>query len=83
MADQFFVSPPYLSRRFKEKTGITFGEYLEDIRMDKAQEYLINSEAPIADISERVGYQDPAYFAKVFKQKYHISPREYRHKNKS
>jgi two-component system response regulator YesN len=81
VADLFFVTPPYLSRRFKEKTGITFGEYLEDIRMDKAQEYLINTEAPIADISERVGYQDPAYFAKVFKQKYHISPSEYRHKH--
>lgn len=81
-ADKFFVTPSYLSRRFREKTGITFGEYLEDIRMDKAQEYLINSQAPIADISEQVGYQDPAYFAKVFKQKYHLSPSEYRHKNK-
>jgi two-component system response regulator YesN len=82
MADLFFVTPPYLSRRFKEKTGITFGEYLEDIRMDKAQEYLINSEAPIADIAEQVGYQDQAYFARVFKQKYHISPREYRLRHK-
>jgi two-component system response regulator YesN len=82
IADLFFITPPYLSRRFKEKTGITFGEYLEDIRMDKAQEYLINSEAPIADIAERVGYQDQAYFARVFKQKYHISPREYRLRHK-
>jgi two-component system response regulator YesN len=82
IADLFFVTPPYLSRRFKEKTGITFGEYLEDIRMDKAQEYLINSEAAIADIAEQVGYQDQAYFAKVFKQKYHISPREYRLRHK-
>jgi two-component system response regulator YesN len=81
-ADLFFVTPPYLSRRFKEKTGTTFGEYLEDIRMEKAQEYLVNTEAPIADISERVGYQDQAYFAKVFKQKYHLSPSEYRFKNK-
>jgi two-component system response regulator YesN len=82
VADLFFVTPSYLSRRFKEKTGVTFGEYLEDIRMDKAQEYLINTEAPIADISERVGYQEPAYFAKVFKQKYHLSPSEYRFRHK-
>jgi two-component system response regulator YesN len=81
-ADQFFVSPSYLSRRFKEKTGITFGKYLEDIRMDRALEYLINSQAPVADISKQVGYQDPAYFAKIFKQKYHLSPSEYRHKNR-
>jgi two-component system response regulator YesN len=82
VADLFFVTPPYLSRRFKEKTGINFGEYLEDIRIDKALEYLINTEAPIADISEQVGYQEPAYFTKVFKQKYRISPREYRIRHK-
>jgi two-component system response regulator YesN len=82
LAEQFYVSAPYLSRRFKEKTGLTLMEYLEDIRMDKAQEYLVNSEAQIADISEQVGYFEPAYFAKVFKKKYSLSPSEYRQKNK-
>jgi AraC-like DNA-binding protein/CheY-like chemotaxis protein len=82
LAARFYVSPPYLSRRFKEKTGITFVEYLENIRMDKAREYLINSEAPVADISEQVGYMEPAYFTKVFKRKYKVPPSEYRLKNK-
>jgi AraC-like DNA-binding protein len=83
VAAHFYVSPPYLSRRFREKTGLTFVEYLEDIRMDRAREYLLNSSAQIADISEQVGYLDPAYFAKIFKKKYNLSPSEYRMKNKS
>jgi two-component system response regulator YesN len=83
LAGKFYVSSPYLSRRFREKTGLTLIEYLEDIRMDKAQEYLINSEAQIADISEQVGYMDPAYFAQVFKKKYNLSPSEYRQRNKT
>ena len=83
LARHFYVSPPYLSRRFRKKTGITFVEYLEDIRMDKAKEYLTNSEVQIADVSEQVGYLDPAYFAKVFKRKYRMSPSEYRFQNKS
>ncbi|MDR2477505.1 MAG: response regulator [Treponema sp.] len=78
LARQFFVTPPYLSRRFKEKTGLTFIEYLEDIRLEKAEEFLAGSDAKINDISEQVGYMDPNYFAKVFRRKYHLSPSDYR-----
>ncbi|MDR2792834.1 MAG: helix-turn-helix domain-containing protein [Treponema sp.] len=78
LADKFYVSPSYLSRRFKEKTGITFVQYLEDIRMEKAREYLSRSNAQITDISEQVGYMDLSYFSKVFKKKYLVSPSYYR-----
>ena len=82
LAFHFYISPPYLSRRFKEKTGVTLVEYLEDVRLDKAREYLVNSEAQIADICQQVGYMDPAYFAKLFKRKFNVSPSEYRLRNK-
>ena len=78
LAAYFYVSPPYLSRRFREKTGNTLGEYLEDIRMEKAREYLEQSESLIIEVAEQVGYLDPNYFAKVFKKKYHLSPSDYR-----
>jgi two-component system response regulator YesN len=78
LADKFYVSPSYLSRRFKEKTGVTLVQYLEDIRMEKAREYLSRSNAQITDISEQVGYMDPAYFSKVFKKKHLVSPSDYR-----
>jgi two-component system response regulator YesN len=78
LASHFYVTPPYLSRRFKEKMGTTYGEYLENIRMEKALEYLEESEAQIVEISEKVGYKDPNYFTKVFKKKYQKSPSDYR-----
>jgi two-component system response regulator YesN len=82
LANHFYVSPSYLSRRFKEKMRLTLVQFLEDIRMEKAQEYLADSEAQIFDISEQVGYLDPNYFAKVFKKKFHISPSDYRQQRK-
>jgi len=82
LSKEFFVTPPYLSRRFKEKTGLTFVEYLEELRLKRAEEYLLASDMKIIDISEQVGYQDPNYFAKVFKRKYGLSPSDYRMTNK-
>jgi AraC-like DNA-binding protein len=78
LSGHFYVSPSYLSRRFREKTGLTLVEYLEEIRLEKAEEYLASSEAKITDISEQVGYMDPNYFSKIFKRKYHLSPSDYR-----
>jgi two-component system response regulator YesN len=74
----FYVTSQYLSRRFKEKTGLTFVEYLEEIRLEKAEEYLTASDTKITDISVLVGYPDPNYFSKIFKRKYRLSPSSYR-----
>ncbi|MDR1949420.1 MAG: helix-turn-helix domain-containing protein [Spirochaetaceae bacterium] len=78
VSGHFYVTAPYLSRRFREKTGLTFVEYLEEIRLEKAEEYLTASDTKITDISEQVGYMDPNYFSKVFKRKYRLSPSDYR-----
>ena len=78
LAREFFITPPYLSRRFREKTGLTFVEYLEELRLEKAEAYLLASDAKITGIAGQVGYLDPNYFAKVFKKKYGLSPSDYR-----
>jgi two-component system response regulator YesN len=78
VSDHFYVTPQYLSRRFRKKTGLTFVEYLEEIRLEKAEEYLTASDTKITDISELVGYPDPNYFARLFKRKYRLSPSSYR-----
>jgi two-component system response regulator YesN len=83
LSGHFYVTPSYLSRRFREKTGLTFVEYLEEIRLEKAKEYLTSSDAKITDISEQVGYLDPNYFSKIFKRKYHLSPSDYRMAHRS
>lgn len=72
------VSLSYFSQFFKEETGKTFVEYLTEIRMDKAKELLRNTNRMLYDISEMVGYENPAYFTVAFKKHVGLSPRDYR-----
>lgn len=63
---------------FKEYTGTNFVNYLKEIRMEKAKEYLQTSEMKISEISQKVGYENEKHFMKLFKVMYGISPTEYR-----
>jgi two-component system, response regulator YesN len=73
-ANQFFISKEYLSKIFKEKTGISFSEYVTSLRMHKAKELVIESKVPLKEIGRLVGYGDLAYFYKVFKRHFGITP---------
>lgn len=72
------VSPQYFSRIFKEKTGITFVDYLTKVRIRKAKEWLSYSENTIQEICYKVGYKDPNYFARVFKKIVGITPKQFK-----
>ncbi len=72
------VSPNYFSSLFNQETGMTFIEYLTDIRMDKAKEYLRCSGRKITEIGGLVGYQDSHYFSYIFKKTQNCTPSEYR-----
>ncbi|MDO4297186.1 MAG: helix-turn-helix domain-containing protein [Lachnospiraceae bacterium] len=78
LADEFFVVPTYLARRFKEKKNCTVMQYLEDIRLRKSKELLETSDYSILEIAQMVGYNDQNYFARSFRKVYGVSPREYR-----
>ena len=78
IADQAYISATYLSNMFKKKTGQTVGQYLADLRIQKAQELLKNPQHKLYQIADMVGYEDPNYFAKIFKKKNGILPSEYR-----
>lgn len=72
------VSPNYFSSLFNQETGMTFIEYLTDIRMEKAKEYLRCSSKKITEIGFLVGYQDSHYFSYIFKKTQNCTPSEYR-----
>lgn len=72
------VSPFYLSRLFKEETGVNYIEFLTARRMEKARALLANPELSLKQIAFEVGYHDPNYFSRVFKKTTGLSPREYR-----
>ena len=65
----------------KEEAGVTFVEYLTNVRMDKAREMLRNPEISVKDIGSAVGYQDANYFSRIFKRLEGRTPTEYRGEN--
>ena len=73
-------SPNYLSRKFREATGIGVHDYLVFIRLRNAAFELISTEDSVTDIALRSGFSDSNYFKDAFKKKYGITPREYRKK---
>lgn len=78
MAEEVYLSPSYLCRVFKREAGLTFNEYLNRVRINKAKELLRNRDLRLTDISLMVGYEDQSYFTKVFKRLTGTLPRRYR-----
>lgn len=78
VASKVNISPNYFSSLFNQETGMTFIEYLTDIRMDKAKEYLRCSSKKITEIGYSVGYLDSHYFSYIFKKTQNCTPSEFR-----
>ena len=82
MAEYANVSSFYLSRLFKEEKGITFINFLTDRRLEKSRELLNDTNLSIKEITASIGYNDQNYFSRLFKNKYGVSPTEYRSEKK-
>ncbi|MEF3312220.1 helix-turn-helix domain-containing protein [Paenibacillus sp. GYB004] len=82
VADRFYLSREYISRKFKQHFGENLVEYLCRIRMDKARALLANPQLKITEIARMVGYPDEKYFSKVFKKQTGMSPNAFRKMSK-
>ncbi|MDR1444393.1 MAG: helix-turn-helix transcriptional regulator, partial [Treponema sp.] len=76
--ERVFLNPSYLSRRFKEETGKNISDAVADFRLQEACRLLGETERKINQVAALVGYESPAYFSRIFRQKYGVSPQEYR-----
>ncbi|MDF2922405.1 MAG: response regulator [Paenibacillaceae bacterium] len=74
----FYLHPIYLSRLFKEKSGLNFVEYITEVRMGMAKELLLNPTLRVHDICQMVGYESPRHFTKLFKNATGMTPKSYR-----
>ncbi|WP_025025539.1 response regulator transcription factor [Caldalkalibacillus mannanilyticus] len=83
IAERFFLSREYISRKFKQEFNENISDYLVKIRMEKAKTLLQNEHMRIYDIASQIGYQDEKYFSKVFKKVEGLTPNEYRSKVKA
>ena len=78
LANNLAVNENYLTRIFRQELGLTPWEYLLRYRVTQGKELLRNSHESIANIATRVGFDDPAYFSRVFRRYFAQSPSMYR-----
>ncbi|UJF33550.1 response regulator transcription factor [Paenibacillus hexagrammi] len=78
MAQRLNLSRSYFSQCFKEIIGKPFNEYSRFVRIEKAKEYLLNTNKTILWIAEQTGYTDEKYFSRVFREITGMLPSEYR-----
>ena len=72
------ISPYYFSKLFKQEAGKNFIEYLTEIRMRHAEEFLRDTSYSIKEVCVMSGYSDPNYFSRLFKKYEGVTPSEYR-----
>ncbi|RKD33974.1 helix-turn-helix transcriptional regulator [Lacrimispora algidixylanolytica] len=72
----------YVSRLFKRYYKMTFTECLQLIRLNRAAGYLSSTTMPVEEIIVEIGYENSSYFHRLFKQKYGITPKQFRDSSK-
>ena len=72
------MSPFHLLRQFRKNYQITPHQYLISQRLERAKDYLSNTDAPLADICFMTGFRDASSFSKLFKKRYGLSPQQFR-----
>jgi len=78
LADELGKSRSYVSRKFHAETGEKIHDYLNTLRLRKACESLLHSDASVRDIAARVGFSDVTYFISAFKKGIGETPLQYR-----
>jgi two-component system response regulator YesN len=79
IADKLFMNKTYISEAFKQKTGISFIEYLTMAKMERAIKLIADNEFKVYEIASKLGFKDTEYFSKVFKNYTGHTPSEFRH----
>lgn len=78
VAGHVSLSSEYLSRIFKEETGVKFVVYLNNLRLKHALRLLENTNLKVYEVAEQVGYSNLSYFSTVFKKNFGQNPFDYK-----
>lgn len=74
VAKRLAVSTSHFRHVFRERTGCPFSKYLQRLRLERARELILHSDAPIADIAKQCGFVSPAHFSRAFQGRFNASP---------
>ena len=78
VADSVYLSRAYFSALFRKETGKKFSTYLQEVRLEKSSAMLRDGRMSIQEIADRTGFFDAAHFSRAFKERYGVTPFEYR-----
>lgn len=78
VARRFHYTPEYTSKLIKTTTGKTFTQILQQVRMEKAQVLLQDTNLSVANIANQIGYETTEHFIRTFKKSLHMTPTAYR-----
>lgn len=83
LTEHFHFQEDYFNRLLKSKTGTTYTEYLQNLRISEAERLLMETNLSIERISEQIGYHNKGYFYKIFTEKHKMTPAKFRKENRS
>ncbi len=72
------LHPAYLSKIFKEVTNMNLSAYITDIRCRKRLNFWSRTELKVHEVMELIGYRKSQYFSRLFKERFGVTPVEYR-----
>jgi YesN/AraC family two-component response regulator len=78
VSEMLDLNPSYVSRLFKQYTGVSFTEYLTDIRISRSKELLRTTRLQVSEVGSQVGFHNAYYFIKVFKENVGVTPGEFK-----
>ena len=78
LSEHFHFHEDYFNRMIKSKTGMTYTQYVQNLRLEEAEDLLRQTKLTIDDIAARVGYLNKGYFYKIFMEKNHMTPARFR-----
>src|SRR5699024_9600027 len=78
VAQKFDMNANYLSVYIKRHLGMTFTEYMEKLRMDKARQLMNEKDMTVSEISAELGFESPSSFIRFFRKKEGITPGAYK-----
>lgn len=81
IAEHTHITTTHLSKIFKSETGMNLSNYIKDVKLLRAKDYLLTTNLTINEISEKLSYNTPHYFIKLFKEKYGVTPKNFRQTN--
>ena len=80
LAKHFHYSESYISKFIYQQLGLNFVQLLQEIRLQKSCQLLIETDMKIIELCESVGYHNESYYINIFRKKYDITPLQYRKK---